>query len=208
MIDEKTLDWKKGDGLIPAIIQDAATRQVLMLGYMNAEALAETIKSGKVHFFSRSKQRLWKKGETSGNTFKLVSLAADCDSDALLVEVKPKGPACHTGTVSCFGDDPGPGLGFLAHLRAIIRKRKKDKTKGSYVGSLMAKAPKRPAQKVGEEGVEVAMAAVSESKEALTGEAADLLFHLMVLLESRELGLDEVVDVLRTRHAVRASKPD
>ncbi len=103
MIDEKTLDWKKGDGLIPAIIQDAATRQVLMLGYMNAEALATTIKSGKVHFFSRSKQRLWKKGETSGNTFKLVNLAADCDSDALLVEVKPKGPACHTGTVSCFG---------------------------------------------------------------------------------------------------------
>lgn len=207
MIDEKTLDWKKGDGLIPAIIQDAATRQVLMLGYMNAEALATTIKSGKVHFFSRSKQRLWKKGETSGNTFKLVNLAADCDNDALLVEVKPKGPACHTGTVSCFGDDPGPGLGFLAHLRAIIRKRKKDKTKGSYVGSLMAKAPKRPAQKVGEEGVEVAMAAVSESKEALAGEAADLLFHLMVLLESRELGLEDVVDVLRNRHAVRASKP-
>lgn len=207
MIDEKTLDWKKGDGLIPAIIQDAATRQVLMLGYMNAEALATTIKSGKVHFFSRSKQRLWKKGETSGNTFKLVNLAVDCDSDALLVEVKPKGPACHTGTVSCFGDDPGPGLGFLAHLRAIIRKRKKDKTKGSYVGSLMAKAPKRPAQKVGEEGVEVAMAAVSESKEALAGEAADLLFHLMVLLESRELGLEDVVDVLRNRHAVRASKP-
>lgn len=207
MIDANLLDWKKGDGLVPAIIQDVATRQVLMLGYMNAEALTATLKSGKVHFFSRSKQRLWKKGETSGNTFKLVNLAADCDSDALLVEVKPKGAACHTGTVSCFGDDPAPGLGFLAHLRAIIRKRKKDKTKGSYVGSLMAKAPKRPAQKVGEEGVEVAMAAVSESKEALAGEAADLLFHLMVLLESRELGLEDVVDILRNRHAVRASKP-
>jgi len=207
MIDTKALDWKKGDGLIPAIVQDVATRQVLMLGYMNSEALAETLKSGKVHFFSRSKQRLWKKGETSGNAFKLANLSVDCDSDALLVEVKPKGAACHTGTVSCFGDDPGPGLGFLAHLRAIIRKRKKDKTKGSYVGSLMAKAPKRPAQKVGEEGVEVAMAAVSESKEALAGEAADLLFHLMVLLESRELGLEDVVDILRNRHAVRASKP-
>ncbi|BDW99440.1 bifunctional phosphoribosyl-AMP cyclohydrolase/phosphoribosyl-ATP diphosphatase HisIE [Maricaulis maris] len=207
MMDAKTLDWKKGDGLIPAIVQDVATRQVLMLGYMNAEALAATLETGKVHFFSRSKQRLWKKGETSGNTFKLVNLSADCDSDALLVEVKPKGAACHTGTVSCFGDDPGPGLGFLAHLRAIIRKRKKDKTKGSYVGSLMAKAPKRPAQKVGEEGVEVAMAAVSESKEALTGEAADLLFHLMVLLESRDLSLEDVVDVLRKRHAIRASKP-
>ena len=207
MMDAKTLDWKKGDGLIPAIVQDVATRQVLMLGYMNAEALAATLETGKVHFFSRSKQRLWKKGETSGNTFKLVNLSADCDSDALLVEVKPKGAACHTGTVSCFGDDPGPGLGFLAHLRAIIRKRKKDKTKGSYVGSLMAKAPKRPAQKVGEEGVEVAMAAVSESKAALTGEAADLLFHLMVLLESRDLSLEDVVDVLRKRHAIRASKP-
>ena len=207
MMDATRLDWKKGDGLIPAIVQDVATRQVLMLGYMNVEALAATIETGKVHFFSRSKQRLWKKGETSGNTFKLVNLSADCDSDALLVEVKPKGAACHTGTVSCFGDDPGPGLGFLAHLRAIIRKRKKDKTKGSYVGSLMAKAPKRPAQKVGEEGVEVAMAAVSESKEALTGEAADLLFHLMVLLESRDLSLEDVVDVLRKRHAIRASKP-
>ena len=207
MMDATRLDWKKGDGLIPAIVQDVATRQVLMLGYMNAEALAATIETGKVHFFSRSKQRLWKKGETSGNTFKLVNLSADCDSDALLVEVKPKGAACHTGTVSCFGDDPGPGLGFLAHLRAIIRKRKKDKTKGSYVGSLMAKAPKRPAQKVGEEGVEVAMAAVSESKEALTGEAADLLFHLMVLLESRDLSLEDVVDVFRKRHAIRASKP-
>ena len=207
MMDAKKLDWKKGDDLIPAIVQDVATRQVLMLGYMNAEALAATLETGKVHFFSRSKQRLWKKGETSGNTFKLVNLSADCDSDALLVEVKPKGAACHTGTVSCFGDDPGPGLGFLAHLRAIIRKRKKDKTKGSYVGSLMAKAPKRPAQKVGEEGVEVAMAAVSESKEALTGEAADLLFHLMVLLESRDLSLEDVVDVLRKRHAIRASKP-
>lgn len=207
MMDATRLDWKKGDGLIPAIVQDVATRQVLMLGYMNVEALAVTIETGKVHFFSRSKQRLWKKGETSGNRFKLVNLSADCDSDALLVEVKPKGAACHTGTVSCFGDDPGPGLGFLAHLRAIIRKRKKDKTKGSYVGSLMAKAPKRPAQKVGEEGVEVAMAAVSESKEALTGEAADLLFHLMVLLESRDLSLEDVVDVLRKRHAIRASKP-
>ncbi|WP_297734040.1 bifunctional phosphoribosyl-AMP cyclohydrolase/phosphoribosyl-ATP diphosphatase HisIE [uncultured Maricaulis sp.] len=207
MIDANSLDWKKGDGLIPAIIQDVATRQVLMLGYMNAEALAATLESGKVHFFSRSKQRLWKKGETSGNTFKLVDLSADCDSDTLLVEVKPKGPACHTGTVTCFGDDPGPGLGFLAHLRGIIRKRKKDKPKNSYVGGLMAKAPKRPAQKVGEEGVEVAMAAVSESREELAGEAADLLFHLMVLLESRDLSLEDVVDILRKRHAVRASRP-
>lgn len=206
MIDTASLDWEKGEGLIPAIVQDHATRQVLMLGYMNQEALARSIETGKVHFWSRSRQALWKKGETSGHTLKLVDIAADCDRDALLVEVKPKGPVCHTGTVSCFGDDPGPGLGFLAHLRAIIKKRRKDKPKGSYVGGLMAGAPKKPAQKVGEEGVEVAIAAVSESKAALAAESADLLFHLMVLLESRDLSLDDVVAILRKRHAVRATR--
>lgn len=206
MIDTNSLDWAKGDGLVPAIIQDVATRQVLMLGYMNAEALQLTQETGKVHFFSRSRQSLWKKGETSGLSFKLVNIALDCDQDTLLVEVKPKGAACHNGTVSCFGDDPGPGLGFLAHLRAIIKKRKKDKTKGSYVGALMARAPKRPAQKVGEEGVEVALAAVSESRAAVAEESADLIFHLMVLLESRDLGLEDVVAVLRKRHAVRAAQ--
>lgn len=204
MINAENLNWEKVDGLIPAIIQDVATRQVLMLGYMNAEAVALTQETGKVHFYSRTKQRIWKKGETSGNTFKLVQMAPDCDGDTLLVEVRPKGPACHTGTVTCFGDDPAPGLGFLAHLRAIIKKRRKEKPKNSYVGDLLARAPKKPAQKVGEEGVEVAMAAVSESKSELAGEAADLIFHLMVLLESRDLSLDEVVAVLRKRHAVRA----
>jgi len=206
MIDTNSLDWAKGDGLVPAIIQDVATRQVLMLGYMNAEALQLTQETGKVHFFSRSRQSLWKKGETSGLSFKLVNIALDCDQDTLLVEVKPKGAACHNGTVSCFGDDPGPGLGFLAHLRAIIKKRKKDKPKGSYVGSLLARAPKRPAQKVGEEGVEVAIAAVSESRAAVAEESADLIFHLLVLLESRDLGLDDVIAVLRKRHAVRAAQ--
>tara|TARA_R110002072_G_scaffold190482_2_gene347471 strand:+ start:1392 stop:2012 length:621 start_codon:yes stop_codon:yes gene_type:complete len=206
MIDTNSLDWAKGDGLVPAIIQDAATRQVLMLGYMNAEALQLTQETGKVHFFSRSRQSLWKKGETSGLSFKLVNIALDCDQDTLLVEVKPKGAACHNGTVSCFGDDPGPGLGFLAHLRAIIKKRKKDKPKGSYVGSLLARAPKRPAQKVGEEGVEVAIAAVSESRTAVAEESADLIFHLLVLLESRDLGLEDVIAVLRKRHAVRAAQ--
>lgn len=204
MINAENLNWDKVDGLIPAIIQDVATRQVLMLGYMNSEAVALTQDTGKVHFYSRTKQRIWKKGETSGNTFKLVQMAPDCDGDTLLVEVRPKGPACHTGTVTCFGDDPAPGLGFLAHLRAIIKKRRKEKPKNSYVGDLLARAPKKPAQKVGEEGVEVAMAAVSESKSELAGEAADLIFHLMVLLESRDLSLDDVVAVLRKRHAVRA----
>jgi phosphoribosyl-ATP pyrophosphohydrolase/phosphoribosyl-AMP cyclohydrolase len=204
MIDTKSLDWAKSDDLIPAIIQDVATRQVLMLGYMNSEALAKTLKTKKVHFYSRSKKRLWKKGERSGNTFKLINIGADCDSDALLVEVRPKGAACHKETVSCFSDDPGPGLGFLAHLASVIRTRGMDKPKKSYVASLLARAPKKPAQKVGEEGVEVAIAAMSESKTALAAEAADLMFHLMVLLESRELGLDDVVEVLRNRHAVRA----
>lgn len=204
MINAENLNWDKVDGLIPAIIQDVATRQVLMLGYMNSEAVALTQDTGKVHFYSRTKQRIWKKGESSGNTFKLVQMAPDCDGDTLLVEVRPKGPACHTGTVTCFGDDPAPGLGFLAHLRAIIKKRRKEKPKNSYVGDLLARAPKKPAQKVGEEGVEVAMAAVSESKSELAGEAADLIFHLMVLLESRDLSLDDVVAVLRKRHAVRA----
>ncbi len=205
MIETNSLDWAKGEGLLPAIIQDVATRQVLMLGYMNAEALELTLETGKVHFFSRSRQSLWKKGEASGRSFKLVNIAIDCDQDTLLVEVKPKGAACHTGTVSCFGDDPGPGLGFLAHLRAIIKQRKKDKPKGSYVGSLLARAPKRPAQKVGEEGVEVALAAVSESRAAVAEESADLIFHLLVLLESRDLGLEDVIAVLRKRHAIRAA---
>jgi phosphoribosyl-ATP pyrophosphohydrolase/phosphoribosyl-AMP cyclohydrolase len=202
MIDGSDLNWAKGDDLIPAIIQDAATRQVLMLGYMNAEALDKTLKTKKVYFYSRSKKRLWKKGEKSGHTFKLINIGADCDSDALLVEVSPKGPACHRQTVSCFGNNPGPGLGFLAYLAAIIKKRSKEKSKQSYVGSLLARAPKKPAQKVGEEGVEVAIAAVSEDDNALVAEAADLMFHLMVLLESRKLGLDDVVEVLRERHAL------
>jgi phosphoribosyl-ATP pyrophosphohydrolase/phosphoribosyl-AMP cyclohydrolase len=205
MMTVESIDWDKGDGLVPAIIQDAATRQVLMLGYMDRAAFQATVETRKVHFHSRSRNALWKKGETSGNTFKLVDMALDCDSDALLVEVKPKGPACHTGAVSCFRGEQAPGLGFLAHLASIIKSRKKDKPKGSYVGGLMARAPKRPAQKVGEEGVEVAMAAVSEDKAALAAESADLLFHLMVLLESRGLGLLDVVAVLRERHAVRAA---
>ena len=204
MMDINSIDWDKGDGLVPAIIQDVSTRQVLMLGYMNALSLEETQKTGKVHFFSRSKQRLWMKGETSNNIFKLVSVTKDCDSDALLVEVRPEGPACHTNTVSCFGDDPGPGLGFLAYLAQVIESRSQDRPEDSYVARLLDKAPKKPAQKVGEEGVEVAMAAVSENNQALIGESADLLFHLMVLLKSRDLGLENVIDELRDRHTDRA----
>jgi len=204
MMDTTSIDWDKGDGLVPAIIQDAATRQVLMLGYMNALSLEETIKTGHVHFFSRSKQRLWMKGESSGNIFNLVSVKPDCDRDALLVEVRPEGPACHTNTVSCFGDDPGPGLGFLAYLAQVIESRSEEKPEDSYVARLLSEAPKKPAQKVGEEGVEVAIAAVSENKQAVIEESADLLFHLMVLLKSRDLGLDDVLGELRKRHQSRA----
>ncbi|MFS2317801.1 bifunctional phosphoribosyl-AMP cyclohydrolase/phosphoribosyl-ATP diphosphatase HisIE [Maricaulis sp. D1M11] len=206
MIKAKTLDWDKGEGLLPAIIQDATTLQVLMLGYMNKQSFKLTQETGIVHFYSRSRQEIWKKGATSGNTFKLVKLQVDCDNDTILAEVEPKGPACHLGHVTCFGDDPGPGLGFLGHLKRIIRQRREENVKGSYVRGLFEKAPKRPAQKVGEEGVEVAMAAVSESDEALTEEAADLVFHLMVLLESRDLEMEDVIKVLRKRHAVRAAE--
>ena len=206
MIEVGRLDWDKGDGLIPAIIQDAETRQVLMLGYMNAESLIKTLDTKIVHFFSRSKQRLWMKGETSGNSFGLVNIDHDCDSDALLVEVIPKGPACHLDTVSCFGDDPAPGLGYLAYLRKVIRDRRIESPESSYVASLFEKGLKTMAQKVGEEGVEVAVAAVSESEEALTEESADLLFHLMVLLESQDLSLDDLIAVLRQRHSPREEK--
>jgi phosphoribosyl-ATP pyrophosphohydrolase/phosphoribosyl-AMP cyclohydrolase len=201
MIDPKKLDWDKTDGLIPAVIQDERTRQVLMLGYMNEEALGQTLQSNIVHFYSRSRRCLWMKGETSGNTFALTAISADCDNDTLLVEVRPAGPACHTNTVSCFGNDPAPGLGFLAHLEAVIQTRAGQAPEDSYVSRLLTKAPKLPAQKVGEEAVEVAIAAVSESREALIGESADLIFHLMVLLESRNVSLSDIVDELRTRNA-------
>ena len=205
MIDAGEIDWKKGGGLAPAIVQDALTRQVLMLGYMNRDAYKATIKTGKVTFFSRSRNALWVKGETSGNVLELVDMTVDCDKDAILVEATPAGPTCHLGLVSCFGDDPGPGLGFLGHLERIIESRKDKKSEKSYVAKLFAKAPKKPAQKVGEEGVEVALAAVSEDDEALAGEAADLIFHLIVLLQSRGMTLADTLAVLRERHAERAA---
>ena len=203
MIEPSDIDWKKGDGLAPAIVQDAHTRQVLMLGYMNKDALKQTIKTGRVVFWSRSKERLWMKGETSGHTLKLVGLSVDCDGDAILVEAKPSGPVCHKDTVSCFGDDPGPGIGFLPALERIVDSRKDTDPNKSYVARLLARAPKKPAQKVGEEGVEVAMAAVSETKKELAAEAADLLFHLVVLLRSRGVKLGDVMKILRERHGLK-----
>ena len=201
MIDPETVDFAKGNGLVPAIVQDAGTRQVLMLAYMNYDALEQTIATGRVTFFSRSKNRLWTKGETSGNTLSLISIRADCDGDTLLVEAKPAGPACHKGTVSCFDDGDAPGLGFLARLAGVIASRRGMAPDKSYVASLLAKGPLKAAQKVGEEGVETALAGAAQDDAALTEESADLLFHLMVLLESRNVALSDVVETLRNRHA-------
>lgn len=201
MIDINAIDFAKSGGLVPAIIQHARTRQVLMLGYMNEAAVRQTIDTGLVTFFSRSKDRLWLKGETSGNTLSLVSVRVDCDRDALLVEAEPAGPVCHLGTTGCFDDGEAPGVGFLEALTSIVHARREADPKDSYVARLLASGPLKAAQKVGEEGVEVALAAAAQDDKALTEEAADLVFHLLVALESRGIALSDVVEALRARHA-------
>lgn len=200
-LDPDRLDWSKGDGLISAIVQHWRDGRVLMLGYMNREALDTTLASGKVTFYSRSRQRLWTKGETSGNTLALKSIHADCDADALLVLAEPNGPTCHLGTDSCFGDASEPELAFLGRLDALVARRHAELPEGSYTTRLFDGGVRRIAQKVGEEGVETALAAVGEEDGALVGEAADLMYHLLVLLRARNLGLDEVCARLRERHA-------
>ena len=191
------LDWEKGDGLLPVIVQDAANLRVLMLGYMNAEALAVTRASGFVTFYSRSKKRLWKKGETSGHVLELVSIEADCDHDTLLVLANPQGPTCHLQRASCFLDAPRD---FLADLDALVAQRERERPAGSYTTGLFEDGVRRIAQKVGEEGVETALAAVVQDDQALLGEAADLMFHLVVLLRSRGLSLNDAVRALEQRH--------
>jgi phosphoribosyl-ATP pyrophosphohydrolase/phosphoribosyl-AMP cyclohydrolase len=199
----RELDWSKGDGLLPAIVQHALTGEVLMLGYMNAEALAQTEASGHVTFYSRSKQRLWTKGESSGHVLVLKSIRIDCDADTLLVQAEPHGPTCHTGTSSCFGErsDVRPPLGFLAELDALVAQRHAERPEGSYTTKLFDGDIRRIAQKVGEEGVETALAAVVQGDEELLGEAADLIFHLTVALRARGLSLADVAGVLSARHA-------
>ena len=194
------IDWKKGGGLAPAIVQHADTGEVLMLGYMNAKALDETQEKGLVTFWSRSKERLWTKGETSGNTLALVSVATDCDADAILVRARPAGPTCHTGSHTCFGEAPGPDIGFLGELQHIIDSRADDAPKDSYTAKLLSKGVLKCAQKVGEEGVETALAATVHDKEELKNEAADLLYHLTVLLQASDMSLNDALDVLRERH--------
>ena len=194
------LSWDKMDNLLPAIVQDALSGKVLMQGYMDQYALAKTLETGKVTFFSRSKQRLWTKGETSGNTLDLVSLACDCDQDSLLVLANPNGPTCHTGVESCWFDGNTPAFTFLADLERVLAARKDADPKSSYTASLYNKGIKRIAQKVGEEGVETALAATVHDKEELKNEAADLLYHLTVLLQASDMSLNDALDVLRERH--------
>jgi phosphoribosyl-ATP pyrophosphohydrolase/phosphoribosyl-AMP cyclohydrolase len=198
-----TLDWNKGDGLLPAIVQHAITGRVLMLGYMNQDALRATLSSGRVVFFSRSRQQLWTKGETSGHFLDVVDVSTDCDADTILVLAEPLGPTCHKGTESCFADAAATDaqrLAFLALLENIITHRIADQPEGSYTARLFAQGPNRIAQKVGEEGVETALAAVTRDDEGVVSECADLVFHLLVLLKSRSLTLEDVVKELRARH--------
>ena len=197
------LAWDKMDGLLPAVVQDRRSGRLLMLGYMNKGALAATLESGFVTFYSRSKQRLWQKGETSCNRLRLTSVHEDCDSDALLVLADPEGPTCHLGNTSCFGGEPN-GPGWLAELSAIVRDRAKSGDASSYTRKLLDSGVGRIAQKIGEEGVEVSLAAVSRDAAGCAEETADLLYHLAVLMQAKGFGWDDVIAVLKQRHA-RAS---
>lgn len=194
------IDFDKVDGLIPAIIQDEVTGAVLMLGYMNQEALDMTISTQKVTFFSRTKQRLWTKGETSGNFLMLKSIKSDCDNDTLLVKANPVGPVCHTGADTCWSEKNQSKTFFIDQLRDIIKDRKNNPTEKSYTASLFAKGINKIAQKVGEEAVEIVIEAKDNNKDLFLGEAADLLFHYLILLEAKEIELDEVMEVLIKRH--------
>jgi len=189
---------KYADGLVPAIVQDAATGDVLMLGFMNAEALEHSQMSGRVTFFSRSKQRLWTKGETSENFLEVVSITPDCDNDTLLIKAHPSGPVCHTGAETCFGSRE-TSISFLAELESIIASRRSEPLDGSYVTKLFSKGLNKIAQKVGEEAVEMVIAAKDDDVEAFNNEAADLLFHYLILLQEKGSRLADIAEVLTTR---------
>lgn len=197
--DVDGLAWDKMDGLLPAVAQDSITGQVLMLGYMSREALAATLGKGRAVFYSRSRDRLWEKGETSGNALAVKEVLADCDGDALLLKVEPAGPTCHLGTVSCFGGI-AEGAGFLGMLGRIVAERAGGDPAQSYTARLLAQGPAKVAQKVGEEGVELALAAVGRDRQGCIEETADLLYHVIVLMEARGFGWEEVAAVLRGRH--------
>ena len=198
-IDTKQLDWQKVDNLMPVIIQHYVSGEVLMLGYMNQEALNQTQSSGKVTFYSRTKQRLWTKGETSGNFLNVVSISSDCDNDTLLILVNPIGPTCHTGANSCFTNSKTE-WSFLYDLEQLLASRKQADPQSSYTAKLYHDGTKRIAQKVGEEGVETALAATVHDKEELKNESADLIYHLFVLLQDQNLALQDVIGILKARH--------
>lgn len=195
-----SLAWDKMDNLLPAIIQDAATGAVLMQGFMNPEALKQTLETEKATFFSRSKQRLWMKGESSGNTLDVKQVLADCDQDCLLIAAEPNGPTCHLNTTSCFPEEQISQQNFLSYLERFVDKRSKDPIEESYTARLLSRGTNKVAQKVGEEGVEVVIAALAETKEDFLGECADLFYHTLVLLKDQKIELSEVMEVLQKRH--------
>ena len=204
-LDMNKIDWAKTDGLVPAVVQHECSLRVLMLGYVNKEALEKTLASGLVTFYSRTKQRLWQKGETSGHVLRLKSIKLDCDNDTFLIMAEPEGPTCHLGTTTCFGDDNKPSLAILAELAEVIHKRKVSPEAGSYTAKLFNEGVARIAQKVGEEGVEVALAASTKS-DTLASEAADLLYHLWVLLEATDTDWMYVMEVLQRRALAKKVK--
>jgi phosphoribosyl-ATP pyrophosphohydrolase/phosphoribosyl-AMP cyclohydrolase len=207
LVDVETLAWDKIGGLIPAVVQDCASATVLMLGYMDRAALSATLDSGLATFFSRSRQRLWQKGETSGNVLRVAAIHTDCDGDALLVLAEPHGPTCHRGTQSCFDGAPD-GPAWLGELARITADRALASPDESYTASLLANGLPRIAQKVGEEGVEVALAAVTRDPAGTAEEIADLLYHLTVLMQARGIGWQQVVSILQSRHGVSSHIAD
>lgn len=196
------IDFNKNqDGLVPVIVQDALTKNVLMLGYMNKDAYSKTVDTGKVTFFSRTKRRLWTKGEESGNFLNMVELKVDCDNDTLLIKAKPEGPTCHKGSDTCWDEINSQSFGFLTELEEVIKDRKENaKSSTSYVASLFEKGINKIAQKVGEEAIETVIEAKDTNDDLFLNESADLLFHYLILLQAKEFSLEDVVDVLKKRH--------
>ena len=207
MDDFNNLDFTKGDGLIPVIVQDNATLQVLMLGYMNQEALAATLETKKVTFYSRSKKRLWLKGETSENYLILNDIFVDCDNDTILVMATPCGPTCHTGSTSCFKEQEMPALSHIGFIDKVIQERISNPSENSYTNKLMQRGLNKVAQKVGEEAVEVVIAALAESREEYLGEMTDLLYHSLVLLHAQGLDLGDIAEIIAKRHQEKTVNP-
>ena len=193
------IDFKKGDGLVPAVIQDVNTLQVLMMGYMNQEAVEKTLETKLITFYSRSKERLWTKGEESGNTMQLVSMETDCDNDTLLVQVTPTGPTCHKGTKTCWGKEASTRYGIINDLEKVIDKRKEKPKKNSHVSKMLEKGTNKIAQKVGEEAVELVIEAMDDNDDLFLEEGADLMFHYLMLIKSRGFRIDDILKVLEKR---------